>query len=227
MAKDKDDRGEALPGLTELLTGPREEPRPQPRARQTISDEELLAPLPQPGEAPRPQGVKVRAKAGTAPASKKGAPAKKKRPVRRFFSWLKPFMIPQDPVDRMRFKLRWLGLARYLFLPIIAVAVAILAITVLWYFFWGYNGYLMIYSRHVPTAVLLVPLGVGLALAVFIPVNWLLLNRYEGRWNRALRDMLRAKIPTKAPAEGKPADAKPEEAPKVPEPPLPQPTGPS
>lgn len=227
-SRDKDQGGEALPGLTELLSGPKKEPRPRPKTGPAISDEELLAPLPQPGEAPRPQAVKVRAKAGTAPGAKKGAPAKKKAgPIRRFFSWFKPFIIPQDLVDRMRFKLRWLGLTRYIFLPIIVIVVAALVVTYLWYLFWDYNEYLMVFSLHVPTVYLLIPFGVGWAMAVFIPVNWLLLGRYEKRWNRTLRDMLREKIPTKAPTAGKPAGTGPEEAlkePLAPEPPLPQPT---
>jgi len=242
-SRDKDQGGEALPGLTELLSGPKKEPRPRPKTGPAISDEDLLAPLPQPGEAPRPQAVKVRAKAGTGPKIEKGREAKKKS--RRWAYWKEPGFVPnpdyifdpigelywllvlRDAAERMRFKLRWLGLTRYIFLPIIAIVVAALVITYLWYLFWDYNEYLMVFSRHVPTVYLLIPSGVGLAMAVFLPVNWLLLGRYEKRWNRTLRDMLREKIPTKVPTAGKPAGTGPEAAPTgplAPEPPLPQPT---
>lgn len=224
-SREKDEDAVALPGLDELLHGPKEEPKPRPKAGPAIPDEDLLGPLPQPGEAPRPDAVKVRVKAGTGPESGKGPTAKKGPPPSgydRFKAKVGPYLIPQDPVDRMRYKLRWLGLTRYIFVPIIAVTISVLVMTYLWYLFWDYNDHVMVYSRHVWTVVFLVPAGLGLALAIYLPVSILLLNHYEYRWNRTLRDMLRGKIPTKGQRPAKPKEAPKE--PPAPEPPLPQPT---
>gem|GEM_PF-4481957 len=226
MAKAQKEDGQALPGLTELLEGPKEEPAPQPKAAPSIPGEDLLGPLPQPGEAPRPEPVKVRAKTGTAPtAGEKKVPSKKKGTMARGLGHLKGklwFLLPEDPVDQKRRNLRFLGLAKYLIVPIIVVTLTALLVIYLWWYFWSYSDTVALYSRTVPTLILLIPLGLVVFVGIYLPVNMLLLNKLESKMNRDLRDRLKAKLPAgpKAPRKAK---APPKSGP-APEAPLPQPT---
>jgi hypothetical protein len=226
MAKGPKQEPVALPGLTELLEGPKEEPTPQPEAGPAIPDEELLGPLPQPGDAPRPEAVKVRAKAGTAPAAgdKKPLP-KKKGKAARVLGYIKGklwFLFPEDPVDQKRRNLRFLGLTKYLIVPIIVVAVTSLLMIYLWWYFWDYGDTVALYSRTIPTLVFLIPLGLGIFAAIYLPLNILLLNRLEAKMNRDLRVRLKAKLP-EGPKVAVKAKPLPKKAP-TPEAPLPQPT---
>ena len=226
MAKGKKEQAVALPGLTELLEGPKEEPTPQPKARRAVPDEELLGPLPQPGEAPRSEAVKVRAKAGTAPTEKgkKGIP-KKKGQLARIFGYLKGklwFILPEDPVDQKRRNLRFLGLMKYLIVPILVLTVTALLVIYLWWYFWSYSDTVALYSRTVPTLMFLIPLGLGLFVGIYLPLNMLLLNRLEAKMNRDLSVSLKAKLPAGPKAILK--DKVPPKKKEVAEAPLPQPT---
>jgi hypothetical protein len=226
MAKAPKEEAIALPGLTELLEGPKEEPKPQPKASPSIPDEDLLGPLPQPGEAPRPEAVKVRAKAGTAPAAGQKKPLpKKKGKMSRALGYIKGklwFLFPPDPVDQKRRDLRILGLMKYLVVPLIVVTVTALLVIYLWWYLWSYSDTVALYSRTVLTLVFLIPLGLGIFVGIYLPLNMLLLNRLEAKFNRELGVNLKAKLPSGHKAAPK-AKAPPKKAP-APEAPLPQPT---
>ena len=226
MAKAQKEEAENLPGLKELLEGPKAEPKPQPQARPEIPDEELEAPLPQPGEAPRSEAVKVRAKAGSAPSEKeKKAPVKKKGKLAQGLGYIKDklwFLFPPDPVDQKRRNLRLLGLMKYLFLPIIVVTVAVLLVLYIWWYFWSYDDTVALYSRTLPTSLFLLPLGFGFFVAIYLPLNMLVLNHFEAKFNRDLDAKLREKLP-EGPKVAPKAKAPPKKE-EVPEAPLPQPT---
>jgi hypothetical protein len=232
-----DDDGAALPGLDELLHGPKEGPKPQPSQERPASDDELLGPLPQPGEAPRPEGVKVRVKAGTAPPAdevpKKGkSPARKKGGLAKAKDYTKDklwFLFPPDPVEKMRVKLRLLGLIKFVIAPIVIVTLVALLMMFLWYTFWDYSSTVAVMSHEVLAILFLVPAALGVFVAIYLPLTVFLFNRYEDRWNWILRDMLRKNIKFKIDRPGKAQKARPRAAlkkPKVAEPeePLPQPT---
>lgn len=226
MAKGQKEDAVALPGLNELLHGPVQEPKPQPKAGPAIPEGDLLGPLPQPGEAPRPEAVKVRAKAGTAPIpGGKKPPSKKKGKMARILGYIKGklwFLFPPDPVDQKRRNLRLLGLTKYLFVPIIVITVTALLVIYLWWYLWSYADTMVLYSRTLPTLVLLIPLGLGVFVGIYLPLNILLLNKLEAQMNRALSVKLKAKLPAgiKVPVKVKAPPKKTE----VTEAPLPQPT---
>jgi hypothetical protein len=226
MAKVQKEDAVALPGLTELLEGPKERPAPQSEPRPSIPDEDLLGPLPQPGEAPRPEAVKVRAKAGTAPTGQGKKPLpKKKGKMTRILGYIKGklwFLFPPDPVDQKRRNLRLLGLTKYLFVPIIVVTLTAILVIYLWWYLWSYSDTMALYSRIVPTLVFLIPLGLGVFVGIYLPLNIFFLNKLEAKMNRDLTDKLKAKLP-----EGPKAPVKVRAPPKkeeLPEAPLPQPT---
>jgi len=232
-----DEDGAALPGLDELLHGPKEGPKPQPSPERPASDEELLGPLPQPGEAPRPEGVKVRVKAGSAPPADE-VPKKGKMPTPNKGGLAKAkdhitdklwFLFPPDPVEKMRLKLRTLGLIKFVITPIVIVSLVALLMMFVWYTFWDYNTTVAVLSHETLAVVFLLPAALGVFLAIYLPLAVFVFNRYENRWNWILRDMLRKNIKFKFDRPGKAQNKKPRTAPKKPkvaepEEPLPQPT---
>lgn len=193
---------ESIPDLDTLLSD--EPPAPGPdRVGADMTDEELLGDMPPP---PLPDGrprtgrrVRVAARGGkTKDKGKAKPPAKRETRFSRAVSRVRSRMrqvIPQDPVERMRFKLRWLGIIKFPISFIIIAILTILTMLYLWYIYFDYTPDMMVYSRTVPVLVIFVPVGVVMFSAIYFPLNILGLNRLERRMTARLKGMLDGSIP--------------------------------
>lgn len=213
----------SIPDLDTLLSGEPPEPEPD-NIGADMTDEELLSDIPPPGEGPplptpdRPRtGRKVRVaarakgKEGEKEKEKgKKAPPKKKGKVATFLgpritklrSYLR-LTVPQDPIERMRFKLRWLGIIKFPTSFIIIAVLAIMTMLYLWYLIYDYAENTMVYSREVPLLVFFVPLGIAMFSAIYFSFNLLVLNRFERRMTERLEGMLDGSIPLERPKKKK------------------------
>jgi len=207
VAKRKKDQGEILPDFGALLE-PDKEPVEEPKAPKAGP----AAPGPA-VERPRPArtGRKVRVKAGTkkkAPAvpGEEGLPPEKEPGrIARFFTDIKGYLlsvVPEDPVEKIRFKLRILGLIKFPISFLIMGAVSILITMFLWYLAIDYDPTFMIYSRHVSVLFVLIPFCVGLFSLIYLGINLTLLNRMERRMNQQIESMLEAEEPPVKKEEG-------------------------
>ena len=196
MAKRKEEQEEILPGFGALLE-PDQEPVEGPRAPGPAP----VAPV----DRPRPErtGRKVRVKAGTRRKARpktdeEGLPPEKEpgritRFLRSIGARFKGYLlsiVPEDPVEKMRFKLRMLGLVKFPISFLILGAVSILITMFVWYLTLDYDPTFMVYSRHVSVLFLLIPFCVGLFSLVYLGINLTLLNRLERKMNERLEAML-------------------------------------
>jgi hypothetical protein len=197
VAKRNKEQEEILPGFGALLE-PDHEPVEEPRAPE--------AALPAaPVDRPRPPrtGRKVRVKTGTKgrpkPMADEEAPLPEDEPGRitKFFrsigSRMKAYLlsiVPEDPVEKMRFKLRMLGLVKFPISFLIIGAVSILMTMFVWYLTLDYDPSFMVYSRHVSVLFLLIPFCVGIFSIIYLGINLTLLNRMERGMNERLEAML-------------------------------------
>jgi hypothetical protein len=99
-------------------------------------------------------------------------------------------VVPEDPIEKMRFKLRWLGFLKFPISFIIIAAVAILLTLVLWFYIFDYEATFMLYSRSVSVLYLLIPACIGMFSVIYFGINLTLINRKERRMTEFLEAML-------------------------------------
>jgi hypothetical protein len=190
------------------FTGQEPEPEPEPE--------------PRPRRGPRPRPTRVRVKAGErkAKARPKARPRKKKEEEPELDEMGLPkkkrnrvlaalingskrikqkvlMIVPEDPIDKMRFKLRWLGFLKFPISFLIIVAIAILLTLVLWFHLYNYEATFMLYSRSVSVLYILIPACIGIFSLIYFGINLTLINRKERRMTKALEAMLEKEAETK------------------------------
>jgi hypothetical protein len=241
VAKRKKDETQELPGIDWVLGQEDEQveaegPEEASQVAGTGPAEVKADDLPKPGDTPTPEAVspppapsgapqagrgsKSRVKKGEVPQAKGGPSERPKGRARqvldRGLHLLKEKMgliIPDDPVERLRWRLRWLGIVKFPILFTVYVTISILMIMFLWFILIDYDLMVRIYSREVPALVFVIPACIGLFCALYFSTNIIVLDRMERRMTAQLEAMLEGLALEKGRKdEGGKAAPKPEEA---------------
>jgi low affinity Fe/Cu permease len=120
-------------------------------------------------------------------------------------------LVPEDPIEKMRFKLHMLGILRFPVSFLILAAVSVLITMFLWYLFFDYGSHFMVYSRRVSVLFLMIPTCVAIFSLLYFGINLSLLNRKERSMTAKLDEMLEEEAAKELEAAGLSDKVGPEE----------------